>query len=214
MGDAREPYGGSSVGAADSRDAAGQAAGGGTGVLERPWPKPEEHRVDSPGVGGSSPSPRTILSRRLLKHFSVKWAERLGWDECPYLTRWVAAFGAFSVRLHHFHHSDDARYQHDHPWWFVTLVLRGAYYDVGDSGRIDHLKAGSVRFRRSTHTHTVLVDYGHGATGTRHGKRGGVWTLVLTGPNARAWGFWVNGRHMKANKYFLTHGHHPCELPS
>jgi hypothetical protein len=34
---------------------------------------------------------------------------------------------------------------------------------------------------------------------------------MLTGPKIRAWGFWLNGtKFVKANKWFLTRGHHPC----
>lgn len=51
-----------------------------------------------------------------------------------------------SVRIHHFYRSDDARHFHDHPWWFVTLVVRGGYTDVSEMGE-DKLRPGSVRYR-------------------------------------------------------------------
>lgn len=158
-----------------------------------------EHRQNTPEGGGSIPSPRTLLRRRVGKHFAVKWGERLGWAECPYLRRWAFLFGAFSVRVHHFYRSDDERAPHNHPWWFVTLVLRGGYTDVSPDGEDDHLSAGSVRYRPAHHRHTVRTD------------PGGCWTMVVTGPILRPWGFFVNGRFKKANKYFLEHGHHPCD---
>jgi hypothetical protein len=40
---------------------------------------------------------------------------------------------------------------------------------------------------------------------------GGCWTLLLTGPKVRRWGFWVSKKFKKSNKYFLGHGSHPCE---
>jgi hypothetical protein len=116
------------------------------------------------------------------------------------MRRWALVLGAFSIRVHHFYRSDDARYHHDHPWWFITLVLKGGYTDVSDEGE-DHLGPGSVRYRPAKHSHTVLTD------------GGGVWTLVVTGPNVHRWGFWVDGKHKKANKYFYEHGHHPCDQP-
>jgi len=138
------------------------------------------------------------LKRKISKHFGFSWHEKLGLAECPYLHRWTLRLGAFSLRLHHFLSSDDKRALHDHPWWFVTLVLRGGYTDVSEAGE-DHLGVGSVRFRRALHRHTVQVD------------PGGVWTLILTGPARRAWGFWPEGKFRKANKYFFERGHHPCD---
>lgn len=124
--------------------------------------------------------------------------EELGSRDCPYLIRWVFQTRWFSVRLHHWISSDDQRHYHDHPFWFLVLVLRGSYTDRSPAGD-DRMTAGRVRFRPAEHKHTALVD------------RGGCWTLLLCGPEIREWGFWVNGRFRKRNKYFFEHGHHPCE---
>ena len=87
---------------------------------------------------------------------------------------------------------------HDHPWWFLTLILWGGYVDVSLGGE-DRVGAGSIRLRPSWWRHTVRVN------------KGGAWSLLLTGPERRQWGFWVNGKFRKRNKYFFEHGHHPCE---
>src|ERR1039458_8537253 len=128
----------------------------------------------------------------------ITWKQQLGRPECPYAERWVLNLHFFSVRLHHFRRSDDARAFHDHPWWFLTLVLKGGYTDRSPQGD-DHLSVGSVRFRPALHRHTIVAD------------PGGVWTLILTGKQARRWGFWVNNKFKKSNKYFFEHGHHPCD---
>lgn len=129
-----------------------------------------------------------------------KWHERLGLPECPYLIRWrFELVGVGSLRVHHWLGPDDDRAFHDHPWWFLTLVFRGGYDDHNPDG-IDHLRAGSVRFRRAYHRHTVVPG------------RKGAWTVMITGPRTRSWGFWLNGtKFIKANKWFLTRGHHPCD---
>lgn len=94
-----------------------------------------EHRQNTPEVNRSTRFPR------------AKWGEMLGRDECPYLRRWVVeGKSGRSVRIHHFYRSDDARHFHDHPWWFVTLVVRGGYTDVSEMGE-DKLRPGSVRYR-------------------------------------------------------------------
>lgn len=126
----------------------------------------------------------------------LTWREQLGLPECPYAERWVFNAGLFTLRVHHFVRSDDDRAFHDHPWWFLTLVVKGSYIDRSPNGD-DVLKPGSVRFRPARHRHTV-VTYG-------------VWTIVLTGRKKRAWGFWQGDRFRKANKWFFEKGHHPCD---
>lgn len=140
-------------------------------------------------VGGSNPSRLTIFPR-----FS---REAIGLPECPYMRRWVLDFGLFAIRIHHWTASDDARHFHDHPWPFLTFVLRGSYTDASPAGA-DTLRAGSIRFRPANHRHTVQI---HRPT----------WTLVITGHPSRRWGFWVNGKLLKRDKYFAVHGHHPCD---
>lgn len=128
----------------------------------------------------------------------ITWKEKLGRSECPYIERWVLNFHFFSIRLHHFLYSDDTRAPHDHPWWFITFVLKGGYTDRSPEND-DYLKRGSIRFRSAHHRHSVIVD------------PGGVWTLLITGRPKRKWGFWVEGKFRKSNKYFFMYGHPACE---
>ena len=152
----------------------------------------ERRAYSNPGVAGSSP-------RLADFHFpKVSWSEPIGLDECPYMRRWVMDFGSFAIRLHRWQASDDVRAYHDHAWWFLTCVLWGSYEDVSPDGS-DLLTVGSVRFRRASHKHTVKI------------LRPGTWTLLLTGPTERRWGFWVKGRLWKRDRYFANNGHHPCD---
>jgi len=99
--------------------------------------------------------------------------------------------------VHEWYRSDDKRHFHDHPWHFVTLVLRGSYVDVSASGR-DTLRFGSIRFRSASHAHYVEVPP-HGAI-----------TLLLTTAKVREWGFWVRGKFKRPLRYFGKFGHPPC----
>ena len=129
---------------------------------------------------------------------SIIWREALGPPECPYLIRWVLDFHYFSLRLHCWLHGDDPRYLHDHPWNFWSLVLYGQIYDCGTQGTVIR-RAGDLNYFKADYAHTVNV---YNPT----------WTLILTGPVIRPrWGFWVNGKFRKRNKFFFEHGHHnPC----
>lgn len=123
------------------------------------------------------------------------WGQLLGNPKNPYMKRWVFDFKLFSIRIHHWLASDDLRYPHDHAWNFLTIILKGGYTDISPSGN-DVVKAGNIRYRKATHQHSVKVN------------PSGCWTLMLTGPEFRKWGFWVDGKFRKRNKYFFEHGHH------
>lgn len=133
------------------------------------------------------------------KAFGLRWADAIGLDECPYVYRWVLTLFGYALRLHHWVASDDQRHMHDHAWWMLIIVLRGGYTDISEDGR-DVLKAGSIRFRRASHKHTVLVD------------DGGCWSLLITGRPVHSWGFFVAGKktRLRSIKYFARFGHHPC----
>jgi hypothetical protein len=116
--------------------------------------------------------------------------------EDPYLRRWhlIPRNRWFNIYLHHFLRSDDERALHDHPWWSLSLILKGGYFEVLPENGIKIYRAGKVVFRKAEHTHRVelfnnlsepsLVD------GCALGyKKLPAWTLFITGPKIREWGF-------------------------
>lgn len=133
------------------------------------------------------------------------WRQAGGLKSCPYFHRWIVDFGKFAIRLHQWHESDDIRAFHDHPYWFITLVLWGGYWDITPLSeneadeKQDTLSIGSVRFRPANHKHKVLLT--HKPT----------WTLLLTGEPTRRWSFYINHKAIKRDKYFAVYGHHPCD---
>jgi hypothetical protein len=134
-----------------------------------------------------------------LPGFRFAWHEKLGLPQCPYVIRWRLETPLGSVRVHHWLGPDDDRAYHDHPWWFLTIMLKGSYTDCSP-GKGELLTAGHVHFRHSLHRHTVVPG------------PDGAWTLLITGRRKRAWGFWKDGKFRKANKWFAMFGHHPCSM--
>ena len=139
--------------------------------------------------------------------------------DCKYLERWVLGIGRpgrgakYTLRLHHFFRSDED-HLHDHPFWFITLVLKGSYEDwvecptcaggkrwfaagcthcAGTRQIIGtRMTPGTIRYRPALHRHRVVTD--------------GCWTLVLSGPKVRDWGFYVDGKWMRQRAYFRKFG--------
>jgi len=65
---------------------------------------------------------------------------------------------------------------HDHPWWFITLLLSGGYLEYNGK-KLSHRYPGMVLYRPAKHAHDVTTPYGTS------------WSSVLTGPKERTWGF-------------------------
>ncbi|WP_020178057.1 hypothetical protein [Methylopila sp. M107] len=101
-----------------------------------------------------------------------------------YLRRWwvVPRNRRFNVYLHEIRKSDDDRALHDHPWVNCSILLKGRYVEHtiaagGVNQRVER-QAGEVVFRRPSHAHRLEMVGGESC-----------WTLFLTGPTVRSWGF-------------------------
>lgn len=133
--------------------------------------------------------------------FQIRWNDKVGRKECPYLTRYTLTLFNYSIRLHYWTASDDQRHLHDHPWWMLIFCLWGSYWDIQENDVRELVSPGTVHYRKAEHKHTVeLISKP-------------TITLLLTGPKTRNWGFWVPGRDkiLRPLRYFKRYGHHQCD---
>lgn len=111
----------------------------------------------------------------------------------------------FNFTLHKIIRSDDP-IMHDHPWPFVTVILKGGYFEhiplYDDKGKIvgetkEWRGPGSIVKRGAKEYHWLELDNEQPAT-----------TLFFMGPQQREWGFLVEpkpGKHRWVrNDYYLT----------
>lgn len=103
----------------------------------------------------------------------------------PYLIRWflIPRNKWLNLYLHKFCRDDDDRALHDHPWWFVSVMIRGSYKEHTENGCVIR-HSPSIAFRRATHRHKVELFT------DSNGNKIPCWTIVITGPRSRVWGFW------------------------
>ena len=110
-----------------------------------------------------------------------------------------------AARIHHILRSDNDREFHDHPWPYLTVLLRGSYTEVTPvydrSGifveeRRVRYEQGSVLRRAAKSWHRLEVEPGQT-----------VWTLFITGPYQQRWGFMLN----PANKVYWRDLKRPLE---
>ena len=113
----------------------------------------------------------------------------IGGEARPYLLRWwvIARNRLLNVYLHCFKRSDDDRAHHSHPWLFrLSIVLRGEYTEhrIVDGGIVVKTvrRAGDWHFRWGASPHRIEL------------HAGDCWTLFITGPRVRQWGFYCMER--------------------
>ncbi|WP_235631105.1 hypothetical protein [Mycobacteroides abscessus] len=134
--------------------------------------------------------------------------------EPPYLLRWyvIPRNRWLNIYLHKFLRDDDDRALHDHPWWFVSLMLWGQYVEVTDEGRSVRSAPEPWRlfwgdrplaFRRGTWRHRVelvpVATHSNQFIARRDQRKLPCWTLIVTGRRVRLWGFWCKDRADETN---------------
>lgn len=137
--------------------------------------------------------------------FVAEWRHPLGIAECPYAYRWRLDFYFFSFRIHKWIGSDDTRAFHNHPWHFITFILKGYYFDWtpwGEGGEKCQVVT-SWAWRNKDHRHYVDIPKNESP----------VWTFIITFGAPRRYAFWdvITGKRKNRDKYFIEHGHPPCE---
>lgn len=159
---------------------------------------------------------------RLIADAILRWARGrqpdfvIGGRERPYLRRhWLIPRNRFfNIYVHQFLRSDDDRALHDHPWLFnASWLIEGQYRewtpaddehlmpDVTERCRYPEFvdrRAGSWKFRWGAAPHRLeLLHAGYVVARGRPIAVGApipCWTVFITGPIVREWGFHCLGR--------------------
>lgn len=106
----------------------------------------------------------------------------IGSADNAYLKRWwiIPRNRFFNIYLHQFLRSDDDRALHDHMYINMSYLLEGTYVEhTIAQGGVNHehrYRAGELRFRLPSTAHRIEVDQP-------------CWSLFITGPRVRDWGF-------------------------
>ena len=168
------------------------------------------------------------------RKFQIRWAEKLGYPEEPYLIRWTFLFFGYSMRIHHWIKSDDNRYFHDHSANLLSIVLKGKYWNVKPydpkKNPNDEVDVIALDKEHGKHLETVKNEkwcYVEGMFNSwknflHMGKsiwfskaedlhylsipKGGAWTLMFEGRPRIKWGFIVNGKKWRPLRYFHKFG--------
>jgi hypothetical protein len=121
---------------------------------------------------------------------------------------WLLQRFSISARIHEILRSDIGRHPHDHPFNYLTIILKGWYIEhrFDDTGRSLGGKLhgpGSILWRPARSWHLLKV------------VEGPVTTLFITGSklDGGKWGFNVDGKKIPLREYKAMHGLSQREAP-
>ncbi len=162
-------------------------------------------RLQPPRSGGGAVKWKWLIQRMTRREADFA----IGGRDNPYLLRWyvIPRNPLLNIYLHLFLRSDDDRALHDHPWLFnASLILDGQYVEhtIADGGirQRSARRRGDLRIRWGKAPHRIELirrDLSDKAWWLVP-----CWTLFITGPRVRAWGFhcpeqgWVHWRAFTA----------------
>jgi hypothetical protein len=159
--------------------------------------------------------PRSWLGRLAARVFRFETMSGAG--RCPvYLERWTlaTAFGC-GVYLHHFIGDDWALDPHDHPRRFISIGLKGWYFedvfeshDPGPSNGLPQTRLVKTETYSAPWVRSFPAEHLHRV---RAAECGDVWTLVIVLRKSRPWGFVRDGLWVPFRDYvFGGIARHDC----
>ena len=111
------------------------------------------------------------ILRKVLPHKELGWADIE--EEFTRFTLFRCPWGA--MYLHRLKAQKIPPQCHDHPWSFVTIILKGGYSEFHD-GEWVWRRPGSILYRPAEWSHNVVT-------------RDVAWSIVFVSRKHREWGF-------------------------
>lgn len=104
--------------------------------------------------------------------------KQIGWEEIgeDFIRFTIFTTPWFTIYLHRLVALVPHSQCHDHPWSFMAILLKGGY-DEYHAGEWVWRKPGSVLWRPAEWKHNVVT------------KNSVSWSIIVTGPKKRQWGF-------------------------
>lgn len=98
-------------------------------------------------------------------------------------TRWG------SIWLHAIYKADIDKHLHNHPWHFISIILKGSYKEITQKG-ISFQRPGKINIRNGENYHKILEV-----------ESKVVYTLFFATEPKRLWGYDVDGKFLDHETY-------------
>lgn len=141
---------------------------------------------------------RQVIERLVHAGTPYEYPDRDGTGPVSFWRRplaWLFQRFDIAIRVHEILRSDRGRDPHDHPWPYLTVILKGGYWEerydnMGALISRDWYGPGSAIFRRAGSWHRLILPEGQVTT-----------TLFITGRKQQTWGFNVDGTKVPYKQY-------------
>lgn len=126
-----------------------------------------------------------MMARRkppLLCRLLMNWLSYQRKDVPDYMQRfvfWEPTWWRPGLRIHHILCSDPEVLEHDHPWWFISLIVSNGYIEWINN-KAHWREPADVLFRKATHKHRLELE-----------PNTTTWTIVLHGRKQQTWKFYL-----------------------
>lgn len=134
-----------------------------------------------------------------------------------FMPEWLPGF-----RVHNLVRSDKDRELHDHPFDFISIILKGGYFEwtpTPDGGQVRKWYGpGSIVVRRAEDLHRIELPLkwevatlaakaggGYKATSWRSTEEQQAWTFVIRSRHRREWGFMTPTGWVHWKKFVIAH---------
>ena len=102
----------------------------------------------------------------------------------------------FSIYLHYFTRCDKDLHEHDHPWNFFLIILKGGYIEKSN-GNYKMKTPLSMGYFKAEHSHQIVEL-----------NKKSSWSLAFVGRRKREWGYntengWVDNKTYREMKHRL-----------
>lgn len=115
-----------------------------------------------------------LIEKQIIRH---------EYDNIPYLIRWKIL--GQHIKVHKFLRSD-TDCMHDHPWAFLSILIKGSYYEKTPMSpgspwfKVKKYSSPCILYRPAKYIHNLSID----ETKT-------VISIVINFKKVRSWGFWT-----------------------
>jgi len=136
----------------------------------------------------------TILTLSAITYIKNKKKIIYREDGAAYLVRYkLIGCKWFKIRVHHILLSDHDCL-HDHPWNFISIILKGGYWErrwpIINKNFYKWYSPCSLLYRKATWRHSIELPVGRTC-----------WTFVIMFRRKREWGFWTKSGFVHWRKY-------------
>ncbi len=98
----------------------------------------------------------------------------------------------FGIYLHYIYKADEEKHMHDHPWDYVSIMLKGSYCEqmpktIDKPWEFENIFPGEIHRNKAEHTHRLAKLCVNNIPSYEYTPP--VITLFLTGRERRMWGY-------------------------